>query len=127
MPPTPAVASGTPGQRQAHKLYQAADQFEGLLISTLWKTMQDDPLTGSDDSDPSAGTVQGLGLQAMSTALAASGGLGIARMIEQQLAPPPAPPSPHPSGGLEALKFAPAKSDTMLVASRPNALVEVVK
>ncbi|HVA65095.1 MAG TPA: hypothetical protein VNF74_15325, partial [Terriglobales bacterium] len=76
------MASGTPGQRQAHKLYQAADQFEGLLISTLWKTMQDDPLTGSDDSDPSAGTVQGLGLQAMSTALAASGGLGIARMIE---------------------------------------------
>ncbi|HUX65970.1 MAG TPA: hypothetical protein VMV31_00620 [Terriglobales bacterium] len=113
-------------QQQAQKLHEAAQQFEGMLISTLWKSMENDPLTGSQDTDPGAGTLKGLGLQAMSTALAASGGLGFAAMIEHQLAPPP-PPPPGTPAGLEPLKSAQAKSDTMLVARRPSALVEVVR
>lgn len=122
MPQPSALAAQNPVSQQAKKLHQAADEFEGMLISTLWKSLEDDPLTAPDDSDPGSNTMQGLGLQAMSTALASSGGLGIARMIEHQLTPA-APPSPTPPAGLEPLKFSPVKSDTMLVAKRPSAAV----
>ncbi|MGH9350778.1 MAG: hypothetical protein ACRD2G_01225, partial [Terriglobia bacterium] len=38
-------------------------------------------------SDPGAATMQGLGIQSAAMGLASAGGLGIARMIYQELAP----------------------------------------
>lgn len=58
-----------------------------MLISSMWKELQDDPMTAPDDSDPAGDSIRSLGLQTMSNALAASGGLGWAKMVEKQLAP----------------------------------------
>lgn len=73
----------------AHKkLRKAAQDFEGILISQLWGESQtgfssltgETPLAGSD-------TLNSLAIQALSTALASRGGLGIGQMLVHQLEP----------------------------------------
>ncbi len=91
--PAPALTTGAAHRAKAAQLKQAAQEFEGMLLSELWKGFENDPLTGSNDSDDAGGSLQGLGLQQMSTALSASGGVGLASMIERQLAPDLNPPS----------------------------------
>ncbi|MGH9394573.1 MAG: hypothetical protein ACRD1E_10420 [Terriglobales bacterium] len=113
-------ALGAPSPAAPRKLEKAAQQFEGILISTLWSSMQNDPLTGSegDDSDPGADSLKSLGLQAMSTALSARGGLGLATMIEHQLAPRAAG---APAGAaLQPLKSGQNPDDTRTVARLPQ-------
>ncbi len=83
----PFLHGGTTHAQQVRKLDHAAQAFEGILIGTLWKSMQKDPLFSSNDADPGAGTMSSLGLQAVASAIAARGGLGLAKMIEQQLSP----------------------------------------
>jgi Rod binding domain-containing protein len=82
-------ATGSSPETPAHhKLRKAAQEFEGMLISQLWGTFQagfssltgDAPMAGSD-------TLNSLALQTLSTGLAARGGLGIARMMVDQLEP----------------------------------------
>ena len=80
-----AHAAETPAHR---KLRKAAQEFEGILISELLKDFQmgfsslgaSAPLTGSD-------TLNSLGIQALSGAMARQGGFGIAPMLVQQLEP----------------------------------------
>jgi Rod binding domain-containing protein len=70
------------------KLQQAARDFESILIADLLKSA---PRSGSLDG----GETQGAGLEgyddlrteAMASALAAQGGIGIARMLLKQLQP----------------------------------------
>jgi peptidoglycan hydrolase FlgJ len=64
------------------KLAKVAKQFEGILLSTLLQEVQKSTL------DPSAAglgagsdTLRSLGTEAVATAIAQKGGLGIARMI----------------------------------------------
>ncbi|MBI1749424.1 MAG: hypothetical protein HYR59_02055 [Acidobacteria bacterium] len=62
--------------------------FESLLIASLWQSMQSDSLGATEaESDPGADTLKQLGVQAMSTALAAAGGLGIGQLLLRQLVP----------------------------------------
>ena len=68
-------------------LYKNCQQFEGLLISNLWSEMEDGISLTGFGSDPEAGTMQGLGIEEAAMGIASSGGLGLARMIYQQLAP----------------------------------------
>lgn len=75
-----------PGEQKA-KFHKAATEFEGILINTLWSEFQNDPMADEDDSDAGGDTMRGMGLQAMSMAMATSGGLGLASMIEKQLEP----------------------------------------
>jgi len=81
--------SSSGGQaEQAHagsriqKLAKAAQEFEGVLLSTLLEEFQKSSL---DTSGASLGagseTLRSLGTQAVAQALAVRGGLGIARMI----------------------------------------------
>ena len=72
---------------QARKLYQECQQFEGILISSLWSEMDQGVSMTDTGSDPGASTMQGLGIQSASMGLASLGGLGIARMLYQELAP----------------------------------------
>lgn len=74
---------------QTRKLYKACQQFEGILISNLWSEMdQGISMTDSDSgSDPGASTMQGLGIQSAAMGIAEAGGVGIARMLYQALAP----------------------------------------
>ncbi|MGH9488533.1 MAG: hypothetical protein ACRD04_13210 [Terriglobales bacterium] len=87
----PAVTTPT-AAAQKYQLDKSAKEFAGILIDTLWSEFQNDPLAPSQGqfSDPGAESLKGLGLQAMSGALAQRGGLGLAAMIEHQLQPVPA-------------------------------------
>ncbi|MDE3180065.1 MAG: hypothetical protein KGM47_10460 [Acidobacteriota bacterium] len=81
-PPAPPPASSP----QSRKLFKECQKFEALLISNLWNEMEQG--IGSDgDSDPGAATMQGFGIQAAATGVAGAGGMGIARMLYQELAP----------------------------------------
>lgn len=79
-------ASKLTNPSQDEKLRKATEQFESMLVSTLWKDMVKtfaDPGSGSDE--PGFDTMRDLSLRAMTTALAASGGIGISRMLYQQI------------------------------------------
>lgn len=101
-----------------HKLHKAAQAFEGILIDTLWSGFADDPLAADHPSDPGAQSLKGLGLQAMSNALAARGGLGLGAMIERQLSPKTGAESAAPA--VESLKPLPAFADKLGVARLPG-------
>lgn len=105
-----AITKSTAAEK-AHKLHHAAEQFEGILINTLWSGFQNDPMTAPEDSDPGAGSMRSMGLQAMSTALAASGGLGLAAMIERQLTPHTSTPPAAGKSHLAPLKFGGTMAD----------------
>ncbi|MGH9412521.1 MAG: hypothetical protein ACRD0Y_02165 [Terriglobales bacterium] len=116
-----APAITTPSAAAKHdKLDTAAKQFAGILIDTLWSEFQNDPLATQpgEFSDPGAKNLKGLGLQAMSSAIAARGGLGMAQLIEHQL-DPPAPLKPLPENQLTSLKSKPPVAD-MLVGAKPQ-------
>ena len=77
-----------------HKLRQAAQQFESMLMNNLWKSMKgsfDDD--DADGSDPALGTMQDWGMEAMAGAVGKAGGLGIAKLIMKDLAPKIDPPN----------------------------------
>lgn len=66
---------------------KAAQEFESLLLASWLQEIQhgfSGSLTG-EDTDVAAGSLQGLAVSAVSQAMAASGGIGVAKMILQQL------------------------------------------
>ena len=69
------------------KLEKAAKQFEALVLSQLLKSARESSpggLTG-DGTDQASSTMSGLAEEHFAQALAAQGGLGLARMISQGL------------------------------------------
>lgn len=69
------------------KLQKAAQEFEAILLQD-WMEKMNHSFLGSDDSQDAAhDTISSLGTQAVCSALAARGGVGIARMIVRQLQP----------------------------------------
>lgn len=70
---------------QRRKLVKAAQDFEGILVSEMWKSMLQD--AGSFSDQGSAGALMDVSMQAMCSSLAASGGLGIGRMLMKALEP----------------------------------------
>jgi Rod binding domain-containing protein len=73
---------------RARKLFEACQQFEGLLIADLWNEMEEGAsMSGLDSDDPGAPTMQGLGIQSSAKAIAQAGGIGLARMLYQAVAP----------------------------------------
>lgn len=81
---TPAPASAPADTPEHRKLEKAAREFEGLLMSALWKSMGED-MKGPVDSDTINESFTDMGIQAVSTAMAASGGIGIGRMLLKTL------------------------------------------
>jgi Rod binding domain-containing protein len=77
-------APGAPETPEHHKIAKAAKEFEGLLMSALWKSMGED-MKGPTDSDPINASFTDMGIQAVSSAMAASGGIGIGRMLLKTL------------------------------------------
>lgn len=78
---SPAV-SGAAEAAPPRKLLQTAQQFEALLLNTLLGPMEKSfsSLPGQKDV-PGDSDYAYMATQALATAMAASGGLGIARMI----------------------------------------------
>lgn len=66
------------------KIEKAAQDFEGILLSSLWKSMGED-MKGSFDEDSTNSSFTDMGLQAVGAAMAKSGGVGIGRMLLKAL------------------------------------------
>jgi len=71
--------------RQSLALKKAAQEFESQLLSALWKSMQGSLDSQEDGSDPAAGNIQDLQVQALCSGMAKGGGIGIAKMITRRL------------------------------------------
>jgi Rod binding domain-containing protein len=73
---------------KARKLRQAAAEFEGMLLSSLWKSMKSSFATPDDEAtDPAHDTLDDLGIQTMSNAVAKAGGIGLGKLILKRLEP----------------------------------------
>ena len=100
MDPVTAISSGAKtaqGQPPSPKLVKAAQEFEAILLSSWLEKLQA-TFTGPDDgSDPAHDTLASMGTQAIASALAARGGIGVAKLLVQHLtkaaetAQPPTP------------------------------------
>jgi len=75
------------GPAAVQKLRKAAAEFEATLLSSWWSTMKQTGMSGEDeDSDPGKDTLDQLGMQAISSAVAnGRGGLGIGDMLARSL------------------------------------------
>jgi Rod binding domain-containing protein len=90
---TAASSAPSATDAQHRKLTDAAQQFEGMLLQELLKPMREHSF-GSGDSDSSADdpdssgfadTLSSFGSESLATALSRSGGLGIAKLVVQQV------------------------------------------
>lgn len=66
------------------KLEHAAQEFEGILLASVWRAWNKSDQMGNP-SDPIGSSMTGMGIEMASMALAEKGGLGIARMIVNAL------------------------------------------
>jgi Rod binding domain-containing protein len=83
---TSRYASAPADPPEVKKLKKAASEFEAMLLTKWWSSMKQSGLGGDDDSmDPGHDTLDQLGMQAMSTAVASRGGLGIGAMLVHSL------------------------------------------
>ncbi|MCX6623943.1 MAG: rod-binding protein [Acidobacteria bacterium] len=85
------IADGAPARRtdSPEKIKDAAVQFEALLIGQLMKSMRESSSGGwmGESGDASSASMLELADEQFSRAIAARGGLGIARMVAQGLEP----------------------------------------
>jgi len=104
----PSAASSRP----ASKLEKSAEEFEAILLQSWLDKMNQSFVGAGESQDAAHDTVSSLGTQAIASALAARGGIGIAAMLLRQLQP--ADRSVHP--GLE--NFAAPKTGLAKAPSR---------
>ena len=90
----PPDATAQAATAQHHKLVDAAQQFEGMLLQELLKPMKEhgfcleDGENSSGDKDEGGGfadTLSSFGTESMATAIAKGGGLGIAQQVVRQV------------------------------------------
>jgi len=91
------VTATTPAERARQaKLADAAQQFEGMMLQELLKPMQEGKDgafggynggfgTDDGDRDTSLDTMSSYGTEAVATAIAKHGGLGIAKQVMRQI------------------------------------------
>lgn len=100
-PSTPAISplnmqaerllrNPNPAADDNKKIDKAARDFESILLSSWLQQAEESFATvpggdGDEDSDAGKQQLQGIAVQALGGALAASGGIGIAKMIARQL------------------------------------------
>jgi hypothetical protein len=58
-----------------------------MLVSSWWQEMQASFRDPDEEQEAGSDTLQQIGFQSMATAMAASGGIGLARMVFHHLAP----------------------------------------
>jgi len=88
----PAAAVPAAATVEHRKLVDAAQQFEGMLLQEMLKPMKDHGFcegdqdrSGDGSGDGFADTLNSYGTEAMATAIAKSGGLGIAKRVVAQV------------------------------------------
>jgi Rod binding domain-containing protein len=85
--PTENPAPASQGSQPSSKLKKAAQEFESILLQSWLEKMNQSFVGASESQDAAHDTVSSLGTQAIASALAARGGIGIARMLLRQLQP----------------------------------------
>lgn len=85
-----AQATQTIDNTNHTRLADAAQQFEGMLLQEMLKPMRTGDRDGAwsseeQSSDSGADTINSFGVEAVATAIAKGGGLGIARQVMQQV------------------------------------------
>lgn len=103
----PVLSSGlglnlSPAQRDSpQKIREAASQFESLLLGQVLKSMHEDGEEGwlGTGEDQTAASAMSLADEYLAQSISKNGGLGLAKMITQQLSSannssPATPPSP---------------------------------
>jgi Rod binding domain-containing protein len=83
-----SLTTAAQAQAPSPKLVKAAQEFEAILLSTWLEKLQGSFAGPDDGSDPAHGTLASMGTQAIASALAARGGLGVAKMLLQHLVKP---------------------------------------
>jgi|HubBroStandDraft_5_1064220.scaffolds.fasta_scaffold1516092_1 Rod binding domain-containing protein len=79
-------SSSAPDAAYMRKVVKAARDFEGVLLTSLFGSLEKTfSEIGAKSTDPGANDYQFMGAQALGSSLAASGGIGIARMIVHNL------------------------------------------
>lgn len=78
----PKTQSNSP---EVTKVKKAATQFEAMLLAKWWSAMKESGLGSDDETDPGHDTLDEMGIQAISTAVASGGGLGIGAMLVRSL------------------------------------------
>ena len=90
-------AQKIPAQPGAADVKKAAGQFEAIILRQLLGPSIEPMMSGGSGAGGSGGGVYGYMLtDVLCSSLGASGGLGLGRMLEKQLAPP-APAAGQPS------------------------------
>jgi len=84
-PSLPRMATASPPVGKGEK---AARDFEAILLASLLDSLQKTFSGGADDATPGASDYRLMGTQALASAIAERGGIGIARLIQSHLQPP---------------------------------------
>jgi len=91
-----APANPTAEAAQSGKLTRTARQFEAILLNSLLGPLQHSfSSLGGKKTDSGSDNYSYLGMQALASALAARGGIGIADLIVRSLHKPGAVAAPH--------------------------------
>jgi Rod binding domain-containing protein len=83
-PANPANALRDQKALDQEKIRKSSQEFEGLLLSALWKSMGED-MKDSLGDDSAGSSFLDMGLQAVSAGMAQAGGVGIGRMLLKAL------------------------------------------
>lgn len=81
---TVPVGDAVTGEHSS-KLKKAAREFEAILLTQWLEKMQQSFSNSEQNQDPAHDTLSSLGTQAVATALAERGGIGISTMLLQHL------------------------------------------
>lgn len=84
----PRMTAASPPLGKGEK---AARDFEAILLSSLMDALQKTFSGGAEDSSPGASDYRLMGTQALASAIAERGGIGIARLILSHLQTPKVP------------------------------------
>jgi Rod binding domain-containing protein len=76
------------GTAPSPKLVKAAQEFESILLSSWLEKLQASFTGPNDGSDAAHDTLASMGTQAIASALAARGGIGMAKMLLQHFTGP---------------------------------------
>jgi len=91
-----SAAHSVQGAARSPKLVKAAQEFEAILLSSWLEKLQSSFAGPDDGSDPAHDTLASMGTQAIASALAARGGIGVAKLLLQHLTKPAATAGPTP-------------------------------
>ena len=89
VPAAETLGSAAKASKSDGKIEKAAKDFEAILLGSWFQSAEETfaKVPGSEEEDEDGGGSQfmGMAMQSLGTSLAAGGGIGIAKMISEQL------------------------------------------